>query len=85
MPLYLSQITKNGAIRIIRGGYRLVSPWQQRGGDRTPARSPDRDPEHIRIISACRAVSLARRRVIRGFRLKYWALRLRLRARARAK
>jgi hypothetical protein len=44
MPLDLSQITENGAIRIIRGGYRLVSLRQQRGQVTGRARSPDRDP-----------------------------------------
>jgi len=44
MPLYLSQITNNGAIRIIRGGYRLVLSRQQRGQVTGRQRSPDRDP-----------------------------------------
>jgi hypothetical protein len=55
MPLHLSQITKNGAIRIIRGGYRLVSLRQQRGQLTGRPRSPDREPRNTSVLSVLAA------------------------------
>jgi hypothetical protein len=51
---------QNGAIRIIRGGYRRVSLRQQRGQVTGGARSPDREPRNTSVLSAP-AAPLARR------------------------